>query len=204
MATLGDAISLAKNRLGGAGFVGLAWADADLLVYANNALKAMCELRPELFYAIGELTCINGETTQTFPVTESAGLVDVLGVKNGNAVRKAEKSLLDRLMPSWRATPAAAATSWMPAADDLNRIYIHPKSPANQVLVVHYIRPPPSYALDDTHNLPAIYTPTIATYIMAMSYHRDGDKNGQAEAMAEFSAMLGASTRLEKDSKEIA
>ena len=195
MATLQEAINIARGLLQDT-TVTYRYSDADLLQYGNDALDIIATNQPQWFYAIAELTCIEGKTIQTFNVADSLGLVDVLNVKDGGVVRKTDKNIMDRFRPSWHIDSSGAATEWMLAADDPSRFYIHPKAPANQVLVIQYIQKPAEYAIGATHALPNTFTPIIAKYIVAMANSRESGDAETAKAskeMGEFYSMIGTS-----------
>lgn len=186
MATLQDAINIARPILQDTTAT-YRYSDADLLQYGNDALDAIVSVQPQWFYAIAELTCIDGTTIQALNVSDSLGIVDVMNVKNGNVIRKTSKSVMDAFKPGWHTDSAAAATEWMPAEDDPSRFYIHPKAPSNQVIIVQYVQKPAEYAIGATHPLPSTFTPIIAKYIVAMCHSRDSGDSETAKAARELS-----------------
>lgn len=191
MATLQEAITLAKTRLNAAGTANLSWWESeDAVADANAAIKAIAGALPALFHADVELTCIANTTRQTLNVADSFGLVAVMNVKNGNAVTMTDQSVLDRFSPGWRSVAAATAENWMPVESDPFRFQIYPPAPSGQILICQHVEKPPEYLATATHRLPSGYTPVIALYIMAIVYLRDGKADLHAKTMSEFSDML--------------
>lgn len=190
MATLGQAITLAHTRLNASGVANLSWWEVDALDDANASLRVIAAAIPSLFHAWAEVTCIANTTLQTFNVADSLGLVDVLNVKNGNAVTECERSVLDRFLPGWQAATAATAENWVKVDGDPFRFLIYPPAPSGQVLVCLHVGKPLTYLATDTHILPDSYTPAIALYIMAIAYQRDGKHDLHEKTMAEFGSFL--------------
>lgn len=146
---------------------GYSRTDAELLQYANDALDAIAIALPGLFHAVIEIACIANKTMQTLSVSDSLGLVDILNIKDGNAITPIERRTLDRFIPGWNAVTPAAAEHWMPVANDPFRFEVYPPAPTGQVLIGVHVAKPLEYAATATHNLPDSFTPIIADYIVA-------------------------------------
>lgn len=194
MATLQEAVTLARTLLDNPVDI----HDAQFLGYANDALDAIALVRPELFYAPCDITCISGATFQRFNAADSIGLVDIYAVKGGSVVRRISRSELDALRPSWHSDAAAAAEHWVDLGQEFaNGFLIHPKAPAGQILTGLYVKSPPEYASDAPHLLSSAYTPIIADFIVAKHLTRpsiNDPARGQA-ALASFYNALGVSVK---------
>jgi hypothetical protein len=169
------------------------YSDADLLRYANDALDQMMVLAPRLFYADGDLECIPAQCLQTVSCADAHALVEIRRVKNGRAVIRTEKQLLDAFDPLWQEEVAAAAINWMPSVDDPLRFYIYPQAPANQVLEVCYVRIPPEFAADDDTLVPTVYADAVADYIVYRAETRDDEhinSNRAAQFLASFTGKV--------------
>jgi len=194
MATLQDAINMARPILNDSSSV--RWSDPDLTQYGNDALDAICDVMPQLFEALADITCIAGTVNQTFAVADNLKFLEILGIEGGNTVYRTTIEMLDAFNPTWRSDTAAAATDWAPSRDDPNRFYIYPQSPNGQVLIGKYTKVPAEYAIGATHALANHYTPAIAQYIIARAQDRNtGDivSGKSAQAMNQFYQMLGVS-----------
>lgn len=194
MATLQDAITLAEKDLNDPGAT--RYPSDDLLRYANDALDAISLRRPELFYDIADILCTPATVFQTFATSDSHGLVDILFIKGGNAVREITRKDLDNFTPAWPAQAAGPAENWMRLNDDPYRFLIYPAAPpvATQTLVCQHISVPLEYSLTDTHRLPNSYTQIIAVYIKHRAHARDSKDGNLSLSAAElemFYKMLG-------------
>jgi len=202
MSTFQDAINLARGVLVDTDpMPEYRYSDADLLRYANDALDAIAVIKPELFYETVEITCIAGTTVQKLPNTGSLGLVDVFQVKNGPAIREADRGEYDALRPNWHTDTAAAAQAWMRMGKDPYRFYIHPKAPVGQVLIGLHVAAPGEHVATDTIPLAPSYAPLIADYIVGMAEARDDEhvNANRAQAfMLKFAATLGAGKKMEQ------
>lgn len=194
MATLQQAITIARYITNDTNATGYARPDTTLLQFANDALDAIASPigRPDLFHAFIDLTCVANKTQQTLDVATSLKLVDVLGVKAGNAITPIERRVLDRFVPGWNVATAAAAEHWMPV-DDL-RFEIYPPSPTGQILECIHVAKPLEYAAGVAHTLSDAWTPAIADYIVWQldSLEDEYAVNGRAKMyMDSFYAKLG-------------
>src|SRR5213075_3374494 len=84
------------------------YPDADLLLYLNDGVKAMVELRSDLFTVVGDIPCALGAIDQTIPAGGVA-LMDVFGIKNGGGISRTDLDTLRAFRPSWRTDPAGPA-----------------------------------------------------------------------------------------------
>ncbi len=170
------------------------YTDAVLLGFANQALKRIAVLRPDLFAYIGELTCVTDAVLQTAP-SDSIRIIEVYSVVSGNGVIEVNRETLDQAMPSWMNDTAAAATNWMRHVRNPNRFFIYPKAPSGQKLVVEYTQSPPNY---DTTTAVALlsdaYFPVVldATVFLAESIDNEHVNSNRAKLFQEsFTQALG-------------
>lgn len=174
MATLGQAIAIARIITNDTDATSYARPDATLLQFANDALDEIARRRPSLFYADADFTCAANTASQVFNVADSIGLVDVRNIKNGASLRRIPSDVYDSFVPGWRSMTAAPAESWY-SIDNNDEIRkglgvsifdIYPPAPAGQILVCRYIQRQAEYAAIATHPLPESWTPVIADYII--------------------------------------
>lgn len=164
MAVLQQAMTTARYVTNDTNATSYSRQDPVLLQFANDALDAVADARPDLFHAFLDFTCVANKTQQTLDVTTSLKIVEVLGVKGGNAVQLGDRKMLDRFIPGWNVATAAAAELWLPV-DDL-RFEIYPPAPTGQILEVIHVVKPLEYAAGVAHTLSDSYTPAIADYIV--------------------------------------
>jgi len=180
------------------------YTDAVLLGFANQTLKRIALIRPDLFSYVGEIACTTGEVLQEAP-TNSIRLMEVFRVKNGSAVRETNRKTIDQTYPGWVDATAGPCVNWMRHPRNPNKFFIYPKAPAAQVLIGEYAKAPTAYAADDTVELlPDAYFTVVVdgTVYLAESIDNEHVATGRAKMFFDsFSASLDGNykTRLLTD-----
>ena len=83
-----------------------------LLGFANQTLKRMAVLRPDLFAVIGTITCTQDKVLQSTP-DDSIRLMEVFSVQGGNGVTEVNRESLDQSYPQWMNDTAGACKNFM-------------------------------------------------------------------------------------------
>lgn len=172
------------------------YSDDLLLGFGNQTLKRIALLRPDLFSYIGEIPCTAGEVLQTAP-TDSIRLMEILRVKNGDAVRETSRETMDQTYPAWASDAAGACVNWMRHPRNPNRFFIYPAAPVSQILIGEYAQTPPTYAVSDTIGLlPDAFFPCLVdgTVYLAEAVNSEPASTQRAEMFQKsLTAMLAAS-----------
>jgi len=170
------------------------YSDEVLLGFANQALKRIAVLRPDLFAYVGEVTCTTGAVLQDAP-SDSIRIIEVYSVVSGNGVIEVNRETLDQALPTWMNDTAAAATNWMRHVRNPNKFFIYPKAPSGQKLVVEYTQAPPTYDATTTVALLSdAYFPVVldATVFLAESIDNEHVNSNRAKLFQEsFTQALG-------------
>jgi hypothetical protein len=167
------------------------FTDEVLLGFANQTLKRIALIRPDLFSYVGTITCTAGEVLQSAP-SDSIRLMEVFRVQGGSAVRETNRQTIDQTYPGWVDATAGATVNY-------------PKAPAAQVLIGEYAKAPPDYASGATVELLAdAYFTTVVdgTVFLAESIDNEHVTNGRAKMFFDsFTASLDTNykTRLFTD-----
>jgi len=142
-------------------------SDAALLGFVNQAVKRVALLRPDLFSTFAEMTCVSNEVNQSAPA-DSIRLIEVLQVKNGNALIETSREAMDQNYPVWPTISPAAATTWMRNPRDPNKFFVFPKSPTSQVLNIEYAKSPAANtaATDNIPSLTDSYLPCVVDCVV--------------------------------------
>jgi len=183
------------------------YSDTYLLGFANQALKRMAVLRPDLFAYIGTVTCTANAVIQSAPA-DSIRVMEVFQVQGGNGVTEVNRDSLDETYPGWMNDAAGACVNWMRHVRNPNRFFIYPKAPAGQVLVVEYSQAPPDYTADaDVALLPDAYFPVVVdgTIFLAESVDNEHVNSNRAQLFQQtFTQALGvnAQSRTLTDTEE--
>jgi hypothetical protein len=159
------------------------YSDAELLGFANQALKRIAVLRPDLFAKIAEFTTTAGEVLQTAP-SDSLRIMEVFRVKDGAAIRETNRLTLDQTYPDWANDDPGATVNWMRHPRNANRFFIYPKAPASQILIIEYSQSPKTYSLGETVELLAdAYFPVVVdgTIFLAESIDNEHVNSNRAQ-----------------------
>jgi hypothetical protein len=180
------------------------YSDTTLLGFANQTLKRIALVRPDLFSYVGNITCTAGEVLQAAP-TDSIRLMEVFRVSGGSAIRETNRNTIDQTYPGWVDATAASCVNWMRHPRNPNKFFIYPKAPAGQVLIGEYAKAPSSYTSSQTVELlPDAYFTTVidGTVFLAESIDNEHVTNGRAKMFYDsFSSSLESNykTRLFTD-----
>ena len=174
------------------------YSDAVLLEFANQALKRIAVLRPDLFAFIGTMTCTQDSVIQSAP-SDSIRIIEVYSVVGGNGIIETNREALDQAYPTWMNDPAGAAVNFMRHVRNANKFFIYPKAPANQVLNIEYAQTPPDYTADQTVALlPDAYFPVVvdATVFLAESVDNEHVNSNRAQLFQQsYTQALGVATQ---------
>jgi len=174
------------------------YSDDVLLGFANQALKRIAVLRPDLFAYIGDITCTDGEVVQSAP-SDSIRLIEIYRVKGGNGVIETNREALDQAYPTWMNDTASAAVNFMRHVRNPNKFFIYPKAPAGQILVGEYAQTPPDYdGVTPVALLPDAYEPVVidATVFIAESVDNEHVNSQRAQLFqSSFTQALGVAAQ---------
>lgn len=174
------------------------YSDVVLLGFANQALKRIAVLRPDLFAYIGSIPTTAGSVIQSMP-TDSIRVMEIFSVQNGDGVTEVNREALDQTYPTWMNDAAGPCVNWMRHVRNANKFFIYPKAPAGQVLIGEYAQTPPDY--DGTTTVALLsdaYFPVVvdATVFLAESVDNE-HVNSQRAALFQqsFTQALGVSAQ---------
>tara|TARA_B100001989_G_C24380749_1_gene384165 strand:- start:25 stop:669 length:645 start_codon:yes stop_codon:yes gene_type:complete len=174
------------------------YSDIILIGFANQALKRIAVLRPDLFAIIAEIPTTQGSVVQSTPA-DSIRLIEIYSVKNGNGIIETNREALDQAYPTWMNDPEGAAVNFMRHVRNANKFFIYPKAPANQILIGEYSQTPPDY--DGTTAvalLPDAYFPVVvdATVFIAESVDNEHVNSQRAQLFQQsFTQALGVAAQ---------
>lgn len=174
------------------------YSDDVLLEFANQTLKRIAIIRPDLFSTIGEIPCTAGEVLQS-PPADSIRIMDILRVKLGSSVREVNRETMDHTHPTWADDAAGACVNWMRHPRNANKFFIYPKAPVSQVLIGEYAQSPPNYLLnEDVELLPDAYFPCVVDGVVFLAEAVDNESvNTQRADMFQRSLTGALTTALE-------
>jgi hypothetical protein len=174
------------------------YSDAVLLGFANQTLKRMSVLRPDLFAYIGEIPTTTGTVIQS-PPTDSIRIIEIFQVKDGAGVTEVDRNSLDQTYPGWMNDAAGAAVNWMRHVRNPNKFFIYPKAPVGQVLIGEYAQTPPNYTGAQTVELlPDAFFPVVVdgTVFLAESVDNEHVNSNRAQLFQQsFTQALGVSAQ---------
>ena len=183
------------------------YSDTMLLGFANQTLKRMAILRPDLFAYIGEIPTTTGQVLQSAP-SDSLRIMEIFQVKNGNGVIEVNRESLDQTYPQWMNEDQGPCINWMRHTRNANKFFIYPKAPAGQVLIGEYSQAPKSYTADeDVQLLPDAFFPVVVdgTVFLTESVDNEHVNSNRAQLFQQtFTQALGvnAQSRTITDTEE--
>lgn len=174
------------------------YSDAVLLGFANQTLKRMSVLRPDLFAYIGDIPCTTGTVIQSPPI-DSVRVIEIFQVKDGSGVTEADRNALNETYPNWMNDAAGPTVNWMRHVRNPNKFFIYPKAPAGLILIGEYAQTPPNYAGGDTVALlPDAFLPVVVdgTIFLAESVDNEHVNSNRAQVFQQaFTQALGVSAQ---------
>lgn len=174
------------------------YSDTMLLGFANQTLKRMAVLRPDLFAYIGEIPTTAGQVLQSAP-SDSLRIMEIFQVKNGNGVIEVNRESLDQTYPQWMNEAAGPCVNWMRHTRNNNKFFIYPKAPAGQVLIAEYAQTPKSYTADeDVQLLPEAFFPIVVdgTVFLTESVDNEHVNSNRAQLFQQtFTQALGVNAQ---------
>ena len=174
------------------------YSDAVLLGFANQALKRMAVLRPDLFAYIGEIPTTTGAVIQSAP-SDSIRIMEIFQVKDGAGVTEVSRDTLDETYPGWMNDAAGSAVNWMRHVRNPNRFFVYPKAPSGQILIGEYAQTPPEYdGVTTVALLPDAYFPVVidGTVFLAESVDNEHVNSNRAQLFQQsFTQALGVSAQ---------
>ena len=102
------------------------YSDSVMLGFANQALKRIAVLRPDLFAIIADIPTTQNEVVQSMPA-DSIRLLEIYSVKGGDGVIETNREILDQSLPTWMNTTAGPAINFMRHVRNANKFFIYPK-----------------------------------------------------------------------------
>jgi hypothetical protein len=122
------------------------YSNAALLGFVNQILKQTAILRPDLFTLTTDIPTNPNVVEQEMPA-DSLHLVNILAIKNGNALVEVSREAMDQFYPQWRSAASGNPVNYMRHPRNPNRYYLYPRPTVNLTLTGEYAQIPPTYTL---------------------------------------------------------
>jgi hypothetical protein len=135
------------------------YSDAYIVRKANQVLRRMVIVRPDLFAHTATLTTTPG-SLQSAPA-DSVRFMDIVTNGDVHTPKEITQDVLDLMFPTWSAESGTRTKNWMRYPRDPNRFYVYPPSAGGETLTVVYARSTPTYAIGDTVSLQDAYFPVL-------------------------------------------
>jgi hypothetical protein len=167
-------------------------SDVELLTYVNAGMKEISTIRPDLFLAIGDYTCIQSQCEQVITFQDAQRLVMPICIHGGAALTRFDISTIDTFLPQWRAATPAAATQWAQYQGDPLRFFIYPPAPASvQTLDIQYIKLPTTLLIGDTiTEIPVNMIPALVSYVCYAAQRKDDEHSNSGSVSAYYQQFL--------------
>lgn len=184
-------------------------SDAKMTQYANDFVRELLLMRPDLFSKIDEITLTAGTCLQSAPAGALV-LMDIFQVKNGRIVTEGQRADIDRFNQNWMTDTAADAENWFRNYKDPKRFFLYPKAPAGQILIGQWAELPVAMAdvnAQITAQVPEAYYSAMHHYMVFRAEAKDDEAvlSGRAKLFLDGFATLagiGKATKKEAEKKE--
>jgi len=150
------------------------FTDAQILSMANQALKRIAVIRPDLFALITTMSTVAG-STQTAPA-DSIRFMEALAVVGANNLNEINREALDLMSSTWQIGTPGSPTNWMRHPRSANTFFVYPPATAGVVLQVEYAQGPPNYTLSQSPAIPPdAYYPVVLDGTVALLEMTDNE-----------------------------
>jgi hypothetical protein len=150
------------------------FTDAQILTLANQTLKRMCVIRPDLFALITTMPTVLGNV-QSAPA-DSMRFMEALAVVGVNNLNEINREALDLMSSSWQYATPGSPTNWMRHPRSANTFFVYPPATAGISLQIEYVQTPPVYtALQAPAILPDAYYPVVVDGTVALLEMTDNE-----------------------------
>ncbi len=172
------------------------YSDNDMLGFVNQILKRTAMFRPDLFLFMGDVATTPNTSVQSMPA-DSIRLVDIFGVKDGNAITEVDRETFDQTYPGWRNEPAGTPVNFMRHVRNSNTYFLYPRPASGVTLLAEYAKVPTDYGLSDSIEAPIdAYFPTLVDGVVYLAESIDDEhvNSGRAKLFFDtFTQGLGLS-----------
>ena len=150
------------------------FSDAQILSMANQTLKRMCVIRPDLFAILSTMQTVLG-STQSAP-TDSYRFMEALAVVGVRNLNEINREALDLMASTWQISTPDIPTNWMRHPRNANSFFVYPPAAANLPLQIEYAQSPPFYTLTQAPALlPDAYYPVVVDGTVALLEMTDNE-----------------------------
>jgi hypothetical protein len=174
------------------------YSDTVLLGFANQALKRMSVLRPDLFAYLTTIATTAGTNIQSIP-SDGIRIMEIFQVAGGDAITEASRESLDETYPGWMNVTAGPTVNWMRHTRNQSKYFIYPKAPTGQSLIAEYAQAPRDYTADeDVALLSDAYFPVVldGTVYLAETIDNEHVNSNRAQLFQQtFTQALGVSAQ---------
>jgi len=172
------------------------YSDNDMLGFVNQILKRTAMFRPDLFLSMGDIATTPNTSVQSMPA-DSIRLVDIFGVKDGDAITEVDRETFDQTYPGWRNEPAGTPVNFMRHVRNPNTYFLYPRPASGVILLAEYAKVPTDYDLSDPIEAPIdAYFPTLVDGVVYLAESIDDEhvNSGRAKLFFDtFTQGLGLS-----------
>lgn len=171
------------------------FTDQQILALANQALKNMAVLRPDLFAVITSMPTVLG-AFQSAPA-DSIRFMEAMIVVGGSNLNEINREALDLMSSAWQQITPTTPTNWMRHPRNANAFFVYPPATAGVSIQIEYAQSPAFFTLAQSPAiLPDAYYSTLLDGTVARLEMTDNEaaNSGRAKLMMDsFVAQLQAS-----------
>jgi hypothetical protein len=168
--------------------------DAKLIEYANDALREMVALRPDIFATDASTTAASG-VSQNISTSGGIHLIDVYAGSGGD-VTEADYDTFRAYNPGWRTTPNGPAEIWMRKPGGRAKgaleteFFLWPPQDGGESIKVCVAAITVIVSVGGTINLPTQYEPAMEAYIIHRCESEDDQHANSGRAVSSYQKFL--------------
>lgn len=175
---------------------GVAWTDAELLVYLNEAIRESVAVKPDIYPVNGEIPLVAG-IVQSLP-TGGVLLIDIThNTGTGRTVSVVDLALLQEANRFWPAATQQAEVENFAVDPRTPRKFLvsPPNNGLGKVFGTYGGTPEALTAVGDTFPLLDVYQPAMTAYVIGRAYAKNSKRQDLAKAATyrqQWAQLLGA------------
>jgi hypothetical protein len=150
------------------------FTDAQILTMANQCLKRIAVIRPDLFALITTMNTVVGSTQQA--PADSIRFMEALAVVGVQNLNEINREALDLMSSTWQVGTPGVPSNWMRHPRSANTFFVYPPATAGVPLQIEYAQSPPKYSLAQAPAiLPDAYYPVVLDGTIALLEMTDNE-----------------------------
>ena len=191
---------------------GTRWPVAELIGYLDEGQRDVASMRPDMFSTTVAWPLVAG-AKQLLP-SDCSKLVDVIRNTSGQAIRQADRNILDALDPSWYSkTSSKVIKHFCYDLREQQMFWVYPPASVGASVDVTYSWiPSGTVSINTTYgnglssktsvNVNPIFTNALISFVLYRAYAKDAEGTSNASISASYYQLFKAGVASEEESRK--